>query len=296
MREEAPLSPRRILVVANPISGRGRGQRAGTELAAALARHGVEVELLMTDARGHAPRLLAEARAADLVVAVGGDGTLSEVLQGLPSAATPVGLLPCGTANVLAHALRLPCDPEGAARAFVRARVRPLDVARVGGRYAHLVVGVGLDGCAVREVEARRRGPIRKSAYIGATLRALRRYRPVPLAVTLDGRRLERPYGLVWVANTPRYADLLRIARDARLDDGLWEVYLFPSGSVPEIARACVRGFVAHLPGGAVTMQRARSVRIEAPEPVPYQVDGDLGGETPVELELLAERFRIVVP
>jgi diacylglycerol kinase (ATP) len=114
--------------------------------------------------------------------------------------------------------------------------------------------------------------------------------------VTLDGRALERPCGLVWVANTPSYADMLRIAPDARLDDGLWEVYLFPTGRLPEIARACFRGLVGHLPGGAVTMCRARSVRIDAAEPVPYQVDGDLGGETPVEIELLAERFRIVVP
>jgi len=103
----------------------------------------------------------------------------------------------------------------------------------------------------------------------------------------------------VWVANTPKYADVLRLASGTRLDDGQWEVYLFPTARSSELVGAALRGLLLHLPGGPITMQRARRVRIEAVdarEPVPYQVDGDVGGVTPVELELLPERFRIVVP
>lgn len=288
--------PRRVLVVANPISGRGRGLVAAEELARGFAHHGATAEILRTSARGDAPRLLAAAGPADLVVAIGGDGTLSEVLAGLPDPRTPVGLLPMGTANVLAHALGLPADPERALAVFLAGRLQELDVARVGERLAHLVVGVGFDARVVREVEARRTGPITKFTYVGAVLRALRNYRPVPLRVWLDGVELHERPGLVWIANTPKYADLLRFAPGTRLDDGHWEVYLFARGTLGEILAAGVRGLVSRLPGGPVSMRPARSVRIEAEEPVPCQVDGDDGGTTPLAFELLPARFRLVVP
>ncbi|NOT30971.1 MAG: hypothetical protein HOP15_11035, partial [Planctomycetes bacterium] len=208
---------------------------------------------------------------------------------------TPVGLLPSGTANVLAHALSLPSDPGRALEVLLRGRTQALDVARVGERYAHLVVGAGFDARTVQEVETRRRGPITKAAYFGAALRALR-HRPVPLRVWIEGQELEHPVGMVWIANTQKYADLLRLARDARLDDGLWEVYLFPTARVVELAAAFVRGLLTGLPGGPVRMRRARAVRIEAAEPVPYQVDGDFGGTLPLEFSVLPERFRLVVP
>ena len=266
------------------------------ELARGFERHGVAAEVLLTRARGDAPRLLRAAGQADLVIAVGGDGTLSEVLQGLPERGTPVGILPCGTANVLAHALGLPRSPERALAGFLRGRVQDLDVARVGQRYSHLVVGIGFDAHVVQAVEARRRGPITKAAYVGAVLRTLPRYRPVPLRVWIDGRELGHPVGMVWIANTPRYADVLRFARGTRLDDRQWEVYLFPTGRTSELLGAALRGLVLHLPGGPISMLHARHVRVAASEPVPYQVDGDLSGETPLEFELLPEPFRVVVP
>jgi diacylglycerol kinase (ATP) len=296
MAQEALVPPRRALLVVNPISGRGRGERLAGEMARGLEHRGVAAEVLLTRARGDAQRLLREAGPADLVVAVGGDGTLGEVLQGLPSPATPVGILPCGTANVLAHALSLPDDPEGALEGILGGRIQSLDVGRIGERYSHLVVGVGFDARAVQEVEARRRGPITKGIYVGAVLRTLRRYRPVPLRVWIDGRELEHTAGMVWIANTPRYADFVRLARGTRLDDRRWEVYLFPTGRPSELLGAGIRGLVLRLPGGPITMRHARSVRVESSEPVPYQVDGDLAGTTPLEFELLPEPFRLVVP
>jgi diacylglycerol kinase family enzyme len=296
MIQEALAPPRRVLVVANPISGRGRGERLARALVQGFGEHGVASELLLTAARGDAPRLLAAAGPADRVVAVGGDGTLSEVLQGLPQRSTPVGLLPCGTANVLAHALGLPRQPERALAGFLGGRIQALDVARVGARFAHLAVGVGFDARVVEAVEARRRGPITKAAYVAAILRTLLRHRPVPLRVWIDGHELARPVGMIWIANTPKYADVLRFAHGTRLDDGRWEAYLFPTGRTSELLGAALRGVLLHLPGGPIGMQQARSVRIESREPVPYQVDGDLGGTTPLEFELLPERFRLVVP
>jgi YegS/Rv2252/BmrU family lipid kinase len=293
---QAPAPPRRVLVVVNPISGRGRAARAAEELVRGFEQRGVATETLLTTARGEVPRLLAAAGPADLVVAVGGDGTLSEVLLGLDEPTTPVGLLPSGTANVLARALALPMRPAQALEVLLRMHTQGLDVARVGSRCAHLVVGVGFDARVVTEVERRRRGPITKATYVAATLRALARHRCIPLRVWIDGREVAGPIGMVWLANTPMYAGVVRLTRDARVDDGRWEAYLFPMARAPGLLAAMLRGVLAGYPSGGVALQHARSLRVEAAEPVPYQVDGDLAGETPLEVNLLPQRFRMVVP
>ncbi len=298
----------RVLLVVNPICGRGRAAGAARELREEFARHGVAAELLTTSYRGHAAELLASAGRADLVVAVGGDGTLSEVFQALPEADVPVGLFPRGTANMLARFLRLPRDAPGAVEVFLSGRERWIDVARAGSplgtgdvarageRFSHLVVGIGFDAEVVSELERRRRGPITMWSYAGPLLRTLARYRPPELSVTIDGERVPGTFGLVLVANTPGYAGLLHLLPEARIDDGALEVYLFPSGRLPRLAAAFARALVAHLPGGAVQLRRGGSVRVEARVRTPWQVDGDLGGVTPVEVELCAERYRLVVP
>ena len=81
-----------------------------------------------------------------------------------------------------------------------------------------------------------------------------------------------------------------------RIDDGQFEVYLFPTAKLPELCAAFFRGVFRRLPGGAVTMRQARAVRVESDEPVPYQVDGDPGGVTPVELEVAPNQYRLIVP
>lgn len=298
VRDPARGAPyRRAIVIANPVSGRGHGARAAGEVAEGLRRRGVGTEVFLTAARGDAfTRLRSLDEEADLIVAVGGDGTLREVLEGLVDPEVPVGILPSGTANVVASQLGLPRDVHHHLEILFRKKVAPIDAARVNGKLSVLVTGVGFDALAVREVERRRRGPITKWSYLGAILRAMRGYRPPRLRVHVDDRLLADEYGLVLVGNTTNYAGLLHMAAETRLDDGRFEVYLFPTGRIIELLAAGLRGVVSRLPGGAVTMRQAARVRVESQEPVPYQVDGDLGGVTPVEVEIGPNQYHLVVP
>lgn len=289
--------PRRAVLVVNPVSGRGEGPKVAAELAEGLRRLGTSVRVHRCAGRGDGLRALRSlGTELDLAVAVGGDGTLREVLEGLVDPETPVGLVPVGTANVLARVLGLPRDVHRALEILACGRVQELDTARVNGRLSFLCVGVGFDGWAVHDMEARRRGPITKWSYARPLLRALALYRPGAIEVTLDGERLKRPCGSVLVSNTPRYAGRLRLCQDARLDDGALEVYLFPTARPLELALALGRSLVTSMAGGKVLMRRASRIRIEAAEPVPCQVDGDTAGTAPVEIELSPLRFRILVP
>lgn len=288
---------RRALVVANPISGRGKGGKAAQELVEGLKRAGVPVELLLTARRGDALRCLRCLEpGTDLVVSVGGDGTLREVLEGLVDPETPVFPLPFGTANVLAAELGLPRDVHHALEILARRKVMRLDVARVNHHLSFLVTGVGLDGMIVRTLEHRRRGTISRWTYLRAFASVAPRYRAPRLRVTVDGQRVPGEQGLVLVSNLSRYAGLLALAPDARLDDGRFEVYLFPTGRWPELWAALARGVFSSLPAGPVVMRRGRHVLVESDEPVAYQVDGDTGGVTPVEIALSPNQYRLVVP
>ncbi len=297
MASSAPSPFRRALVVANPVAGRGRGERAGRALHEGLAHLGIESALHLTRHRGDALETVRARRAElDLVASVGGDGTLREVFEGLGESGLPVALLPLGTANVLSIDLGLPRDPAGTLELVKAGRSTCIDVADVNGRLSFLVTGVGFDALVVHEVERRRRGPITKLAYLPAALSALRRWKPPQLAVELDGQRVEGPVESLWASNIIHYGGVLRLSPTRVLDDGKFDVYLFRDGGLLGLAAAGMRGLLGRLPGGSCELRRARHLRVTSSAPVPYHVDGDSGGHTPVELAVSATGRRILIP
>lgn len=288
----------RALLVANPISGRGQGESVATELAAGLRERGVACDIHVTQGRGDARARLRciEPDNVDLVVSIGGDGTLREVFSGLLDPRIPVGVIPLGTANVLSLDLGLPRDVDGALEILCAKKTVAIDVFDVNGQLAFLVAGAGFDGDAVHEVEAHRKGPITKWSYVSAGLRALRKYREPALEVELDGRPLLGTYGWVIVSNMIHYAGCMRLSTDRVLDDGLLEVYLFRRADRRHLLAHGVRGLTGRLPGGGCELVRARRVAIRSPEPVACQVDGDARGTTPLEIEVTGQQFRVLVP
>lgn len=127
-----------------------------------------------------------------------------------------------------------------------------------------------------------------------ALLHVLRRYRPPRLAVEIDGVAEREGCGLVLISNIVHYAGALRLSRDRRLDDGRFEVCLFRDADRRAPASAALRGFVGHMPGGACELRRARRLRVTSEAPVPYDVDGDYGGTTPVAFEVCERQYRLL--
>ena len=291
---EAPF--RSALVVANPIAGRGKGAKAAGELVDGLRSIGISAESHLTTARQDAWRAVRTmGQDVDLVVSVGGDGTLSEVLGGLVDRDTPIAQYPLGTANVLAGELGLPRDVDGLLEVVSGGRTTGLDAADVNGRLSFLCVGIGIDGMAVHEVERRRDGPIRMTHYVTAMLRTLRRYRPPRLTLEIDGSRVPGEYGFVLISNVREYAAFFHLSSACRRDDGIAEVYAVKGAGVPSLIKLALTA-LRELPGSAADFFQGRQVRVHSDEPVEYQVDGDTGGIGDVEYEMQGARFRILVP
>jgi YegS/Rv2252/BmrU family lipid kinase len=285
-------------IVANPVAGRGRARHTAHDLSLALLRTGVANELRFTGAKGDARKILGELDpSVDLVVAIGGDGTVNEVLEGLGTRRVPVAILPMGTANVLGLDLALPRDVDGALAMIAEGRTNALDTASVNRtNLSFLVVGIGFDAMVVRELDARRKGPITKASWLVPALTVWRKYRAPVLTVEADGARIDGTFGWVLVSNVVHYAGFAVLSSDLAIDDGLLEVYLFEGGSRAALVGYALRGLTSGFPGGSCRRIRARRITVTSTEPVPIQIDGEARGTTPVDLEINAVPHTLVVP
>jgi diacylglycerol kinase family enzyme len=286
----------RVRLVANPIAGGGRNRREAPRFADALRGHGIESEIAFTERRGHAIEL---ARAAgpelDAVVAVGGDGTLREVCEGL-GGRLPAGLYPTGTANVLARDLGIPLTARGAAEVIRGGRAARIDAARVNGRLALFCAGVGFDAEILTRLEAARRGAISYASYAKPICQAFTNFRPPDLRVSLDDGPPETCQFLI-VSNTRHYAGpWVRFGEGPSLTDGRFEVYRFAVPTRGALLVAGLRGLAGRIPGGSVARASASRVRVESAPEAPFQIDGDAAGTTPLELRVEPRSIPVLVP
>ena len=208
--ERAPWKS--ALILANPIAGRGRGEEIAGVLRETLQAAGLKVELQLSSGPGDITRFARERSPEhDGCVSIGGDGTLAEVLDGLREEPDfPVAPFPTGTANVLSKDLGLSRTPEELTRALSDGHTFSLDVARVKGsdgieRTSFLVVGVGLDGMVIHDLDAHRTGPITKFNYLPSVARSLFGYRRPRLSVEIDGEEVPGEFGFVLISNCINY-------------------------------------------------------------------------------------------
>ena len=286
----------RALVIVNPIAGRASGPRFVAELERGLGRHGISTETVVTRKPGDARAAALRAAAHDVVVAVGGDGTVNEILNGL-DVARPIAVYPVGTGNVLAKEVGSPrrlsrfCEMLGAGR------VKELDLASVNGRLFVSMAGVGFDATVAAAMAARRKGGIRLSTYIVPLLRCFATYAFPPVEVRIDDAEPIRAEGFVLVSNVRTYGGPFVVTPQAVHDDGLFDVCVLPRGSRLRCLRAMFAFFIRcqrRLSGARY--YRGRRVAVTSDERVDYQVDGDHAGCLPATFEILNRKQAVVVP
>ncbi|MBM4047752.1 MAG: YegS/Rv2252/BmrU family lipid kinase, partial [Planctomycetes bacterium] len=219
--------PDAIALIVNPTAGRGRAATAAAEAAEHLRAAGLDVRAHATAGRGDGERLARDAGDVRAIVAVGGDGTFNEVLNGVGGRDVPLGLIPVGTANVLARELGLPLDVRRACAVIAAGHSRTVDVGFCNDRRFILMAGMGFDAAVVQELTRSRKGNIRLLSYASPILRALATYDAPPLRVEADGHLLATDARLVILSNARTYALGLQISPQARMDDGLLDVCVF---------------------------------------------------------------------
>lgn len=286
-----------VLVANGSASGLGRSREAIGRARRALRLWGVQVETHVTASVGE----LVE-RWPDLherrVVLLGGDGTLHAAAN-LPSGPREFAILPAGRANNVARALRIPLELRAAAELAARGRPRPLDLisATAEGRSYLAVEGVSVGLHAVARAGYRAPNSADVRAAIRAGLRAARRFDGVTLYVSSDGVPELLPVGQLFVANLSLFAFGLRVAPDARPDDGLLDVVALPwegrARILPMIARLR-RG--THLRRTGARTWTAERVGVATRGQSPVVADTTNLGTGPVTLEVMPGALRVVAP
>ncbi len=290
------MLPGRVLLLRNPRARRAPSEPKLHAAAEPLVARGWHVDVTSTTGPGEATRIASTAAASGYhaVFAVGGDGTVHEVVQGLAGTETALGVVPAGTANIWAHEAGVPRDAARALAFLACARAARIDVGRVtfadGTTQRFLLMcSVGLDAEVVRRVGG---GGVLKrllgGVVYGATgLAALARATPTRTAIDVDGHRAERDLYLAVVGNTRLYGGLARITGAALADDGALDVCSFSGHGLRDrlalVVRA-LRGGLDHRAGGGIDYTRGVEVRIAPERPLPVQADGEYIGETPVTI------------
>ena len=298
----------KVQVIYNPVAGT---RDVGDDLRKAidfLESQGWDVTLRETFGGGDATTYAREAVAnhCDMVIAVGGDGTLGEVATGLAHSDCALGVLPVGTGNVWAHMLGLPVwSPINrsalmdAARILLEGKTRRIDLGKAGERYFVLWSGIGFDAQIAHDIEPHRE--IRRSlgnlTYVVTAIALSLGLRGTRVTVSIDGKTVRERALMILVTNAQLYGPSWRLAPEAQLDDGLLEVYIFKGSNTLDVLRHFFLLLLGkHQKSPKIESYRATRVEIRGEKPLPLHLDGDPFGHTPVTITVVPEALHVVAP
>jgi diacylglycerol kinase (ATP) len=297
-------SPATVFV--NPRAGGGRARRCSSSIKRIFAERSFPADFIFTEStealESHVRSAIQAGRR--VLLAMGGDGTLQAMVNAAHDRQVVLGILPTGGGNDFAAALGLPKNPIAAAVAILSGRPRWVDVlcARTADGSRRLYVGgggVGLDADAASYSAAYTQLPGRLR-YIAAALHALREFKSLRIRAEFPGSELtpmEAQALLVGVLNTPSYGAGLRLAPDARIDDGLLTVLFVRNLSAAQVLAAVPRLLArGNLHESYVTRVSASRVCLTTDRECLFHGDGEILGPAPVEIEVLPQALQMLVP
>ena len=292
---------KKLLMIVNPRAGRSKPRGPLYDAAAAFCDAGYLLSIRRTAAAGDARRIAEESGAGyDTVVAVGGDGTLNEVISGLQTLPHPpaVGYLPQGSTNDFAASLKIPADPFRAAAAIVRGKTRQLDIGCFGERLFVYVASFGAFTKASYSASQETKNALGHFAYILEGIKNLDSLRPYRCGVEADGESFDGDFIFGAVCNSTSLGGLVKLdPKRVHMDDGMFELILL---RMPKTALDLQNLITAlnrmdyDYPG--VIFRHVRSVTVTTREDIPWSLDGEYAPSAPrVEIRNLHSAVQLMI-
>ena len=289
-------------IVLNPVAGQAKVEAARRALARHFDPAVWQVDIHETKAGESISNLLRErvGQGVDMIVAAGGDGTVSAVVDGLANTKVPVGILPLGTTNVVAQELGIPKKIDKACQLLAgEHKLQAIDALQFGEHFFVLSVGVGLDALAMESTSQKHKRRFGKLAYIWVIFKLIFGIQPHAFTIVADGEERRVKAADVLLTNVATVTGPIRWGPHIAPDDGQIDIVIMRAQNVLGIFGVVYDILAPGRPrrNRNLSYWSARhSIQVTAERPLPVQGDGDLLGNTPVEVQIWPGAVQIIVP
>ncbi|WP_182200992.1 diacylglycerol kinase [Paraliobacillus salinarum] len=291
----------RARIIYNPTSGRELFKKELPLVLQRFEQAGYETSVHATTGIGDATTAASQAvdRGFDVIVAAGGDGTINEVINGMAEKDNrpKLGIIPVGTTNDFARALHIPRQIDKAVDVILANRSVALDIGRVNDHYFMNIAGGGKLTELSYEAPSKLKTMIGQLAYYLKGIEMLPSLRPINVRIEYDGTLFEDEIMLFLVANTNSIGGFEKLAPDAEMNDGVFDLLILKKTNLAEFVRIATQALKGnHLEDDRILYTRAKRIKVSTDEKMQLNVDGEFGGLLPGEFVNLHQHIEYFVP
>lgn len=289
-------------IIVNPAAGRGSVKEKLHQLINILNEEKLNYDIVQTEKAGHGTELAAQAHREGYkgVIAVGGDGTVHEVLNGIIKADAedmPLGIIPLGTGNDLARTLQVPFDLREAVRTIKGGCRTAIDIGEDCDGYFSIILGIGFPADVMHHtntVQNAIKGPL---AIFLSVYKVLSKLRPYKIKMKLDSATIEEEVMGIFILNTRFTGGGMQIVPTAAYNDGLLDIMVLKKMSRLDVILTIPKVYKGkHLNHPKVSFYRSQTIEIESTEPMRKTFDGNVYGLTPLRTKIMPRRLSVIVP
>lgn len=289
-----------ILFIVNPVAGKGKSNSVVKNIKEKMMAFNVPYKIKMTTRKKEAEEIAKNAvcNGYKKIVAVGGDGTIYEVVNGIVGSKALLGVIAAGTGNDFVRTVGIPNDLEEALKTIVYGKTRAIDCGKVNNRYFVNVASIGLDAEIVKETENIKQYLSGSGAYIGGLLKTLFTFKYKDIHMNIDGMKKKKNITLVAVANGKYYGGGMKIAPMADIEDGDFQVCVVDKVSKLKLMGVFPKIFSGkHVHCDEVGLYKGRQVNINSQESLSINLDGDIIGKSfDIRFEMIPKGIKVLVP
>ncbi len=286
------------LIIVNTKAGRGKCKQIMPKIKEYYKHKNQQHIIVTTECPGHATELAIDGvkKGATEIIAVGGDGTLLEVIQGIYDEDVIIGAVPGGTGNDFVRSLGYSLEIDEFLTQFDKAVVRPVDLCMGKDRVFLTLSAVGFVTDVLTHVEKNRKGIMKGSlAFANAVFQSILKLKPRELEICVDGCWMTRKAVLIGLVNSPFTGGGMRFAPDAKIDDGVLYIFIVKEISKLELLRVFPRVYKGtHTSHPSVEILKCKEVKIKSKTPLFKNYDGTVMGTTPIDVKIAKQKLNVL--
>ncbi|HZK57737.1 MAG TPA: diacylglycerol kinase family protein [Clostridia bacterium] len=286
------------LFIVNPTAGKGRAKKTIPIIKKIMEDNKCNYQIKVTEKAGDGQLFAEKAKIGDysVIVSVGGDGTLHEIVNGMAGGAQKLGIVPAGTGNDFARSIDMPFNTEDAIENLIWGKATSIDLGRLNGEYFINFCSVGLDALIAEEANRIKKYFSSTYSYIIGVVKALGKFKSIKAELVIDNKKYDEEIMLVAVCNGAYYGGGMNIAPQAKVFDGQFDICVVRKMSKLKLLFLFPTIFKGeHIKYDEVKIYRGKNVQVFSREDMHVNADGDIVYSRPVSFEILHNEIEVIV-